>query len=140
MNPNTLLPLASMLSITLFVFHVADDIVLGIEQGGVQDVIGVTAISVVWLCGTLLLRGRLAGYIITLVGGLLAAVVPYLHFSGKGVGGEFAKAPGAYFFICTLLVLAVTGTFSFILSLHGLWNLQWRKTRNELNESDAVPD
>lgn len=128
MNTNTLLTLTSMLSITLFVFHVADDIVVGIEQGDGQDVIGVTAISAVWLCGTLLLRGRLIGYIITLVGGLLAAVVPYLHFSGKGVGGEFAKAPGAYFFICTLLVMAVTGTFSVILSIYGLWNMRTKRT------------
>ncbi len=127
MNPNTLLTIASLLSITLFVFHVADDIIIGVEPGNAQDVIGVTAISIVWLCGTLLLRGRLIGYIITLVGGMMAAVVPYLHFSGKGVGGDFAKTPGAYFFICTLLVLAVTGTFSAILSIQGLWGLRGKQ-------------
>lgn len=93
MNTSTLLTIASMLSITLFIFHVADDIVLGIEQGDAQDVIGVTVISTIWLCGTLLLRGRLIGYIITLIGGLLAAGVGYMHFTGKGVGGDFAKAP-----------------------------------------------
>lgn len=127
MNPNTLLTIASLLSITLFVFHVADDIIIGVEPGNAQDVIGVTAISIVWLWGTLLLRGRLIGYIITLVGGMMAAVVPYLHFSGKGVGGDFAKTPGAYFFICTLLVLAVTGTFSAILSIQGLWDLRGKQ-------------
>lgn len=127
MNPNTLLTIASLLSITLFVFHVADDIIIGVEPGNAQDVIGVTAISIVWLCGTLLLRGRLIGYIITLVGGMMAAVVPYLHFSGKGVGGDFAKTPGAYFFICTLLILAVTGTFSAILSIQGLWGLRGKQ-------------
>lgn len=127
MNPNTLLTIASLLSITLFVFHVADDIIIGVEPGNAQDVIGVTAISIVWLCGTLLLRGRLIGYIITLVGGMMAAVVPYLHFSGKGVGGDFAKTSGAYFFICTLLVLAVTGTFSAILSIQGLWGLRGKQ-------------
>ena len=131
MNPNMLLTIASLLSITLFIFHLADDIVVGIEQGDVNDVVGGTLICVTWLCGTLLLRGRLAGYIITLVGGLLAAVVPYLHFSGKGVGGDFAKIPGAYFFICTLLAMAVTGTFSIILSIHGLWTLRANSQRQK---------
>ena len=131
MNPNTLLTIASLLSIMLFIFHLADDIVVGIEQGDVNDVVGGTLICLTWLCGTLLLRGRLAGYIITLVGGLLAAVVPYLHFSGKGVGGEFAKIPGAYFFICTLLAMAVTGTFSIILSIHSLWTLRANSQRQK---------
>jgi len=131
MKPNTLLTIASLLSITLFIFHLADDIVVGIEQGDVNDVVGGTLICLTWLCGTLLLRGRLAGYIITLVGGLLAAVVPYLHFSGKGVGGDFAKIPGAYFFICTLLAMAVTGTFSIILSIHGLWTLRANSQRQK---------
>jgi hypothetical protein len=131
MNPNTLLTIASLLSITLFVFHLADDIVVGIEPGGSSNVIGGTLICVVWLCGTLLLRGRLAGYIITLLGGLLAAVVPYLHMSGKGVGGEFAKIAGAYFFIWTLLAMAVTGTFSIVLSACGLWILRSNRSRQE---------
>jgi hypothetical protein len=128
MNPNALLTIASLLSITLFIFHLADDIVVGIEQGDVNDVIGGTLICVVWLCGTLLLRGRLAGYIITILGGILAAGVPVLHMSGKGVGGDFAKLPGAYFFIVTLLLMAVTGAFSIILSAMGLWGLQSRKS------------
>ena len=127
MNPNTLLTMASLLSIILFILHLADDIVVGIEQGDVNDVIGGTLICIVWLCGTLLLRGRLAGYIITLVGGILAVGVPVLHMSGKGVGGDFAKLPGAYFFIVTLLAMAVTGAFSTILSAHGIWDLRARK-------------
>lgn len=129
MNPKNLLIIASLLSITLFIFHLADDIVVGIEEGDVNDVVGGTLICVTWLCGTLLFRERLAGYIIMLLGGLLAAVVPYLHFSGKGVGGDFAKIPGAYFFICTLLAMAVTGTFSIILSTHGLWALRAKRRR-----------
>ncbi|HEX6279602.1 MAG TPA: hypothetical protein VFZ49_06240 [Pyrinomonadaceae bacterium] len=112
---------ASLLSILLFLLHLADDIVVGIEQGDVNDLIGGTLISTVWLCGTLLFRGRLPGYIITLLGGVLATVVPYLHMSGKGVGGDFAKMPGAYFYISTLLIMAVLGAFSIILSVQGLW-------------------
>ena len=132
MNPNTLLTAASLLSILLFLFHLAADIVLGIEQGDVNDVIGATFICTVWLCGTLLFRGRLAGYIVTLLGGLLAVAVPYLHFSGKGVGGDFAKQPGAYFFICTLLIMSVLGTFSVILSVYGLWNLRASRSAQKM--------
>lgn len=128
MKPNTLLTIASLISIVLFIFHLADDIVIGIEPGGLNNLIGGTLIAVVWLCGTLLLHGRLSGYIITFLGGLFAAVIPYLHMSGKGVGGEFAKTSGAYFFICTLLLLAVTGVFSIILSVQGLWNLRAKKS------------
>ena len=127
MNSNNLLTISSLLSILLFIFHLADDIVIGVEPGGLSNLIGGTLIAVVWLCGTLLLRGRLSGYIITLLGGLGSAAIPYLHMSGKGVGGEFAKTSGAYFFICTLLVLAVTGVFSIILSAQGLWNLRAKK-------------
>lgn len=135
MNPNNFLTTASVLSILLFIFHLADDIVVGIEQGDVNDLIGGTLICTVWLCGTLLLRRRLAGYVITLLGGLLATVVPYLHMSGKGVGGDFAKMPGSYFYICTLLIMSVLGTFSIILSVHGLWNL--RASRSTRAETEA---
>ena len=128
MNPNNLLTIASLISIALFILHLADDIVVGIERGDTGDVIGGTLICVVWLLGTLLLRGRLAGYIITLLGGLLAAGVPLLHFSGKGVGGDFAKTRGAYFFIVTLLLMAVTGAFSIILSALGLWDLRAKRS------------
>jgi hypothetical protein len=45
---------------------------------------------------------------------------------GAGVGGEFAKSSGAFFFVWTLLALGVTGTFSVILSMYGLWSLRAR--------------
>ena len=128
MKPDALLTIVSLISIVLFIFHLADDIVMGMEPGGLNNLIGGTLIAVVWLCGTLLLRERLLGHIITLLGGSFAVVIPYLHMSGKGVGGEFAKTSGAYFFICTLLLLAVTGLFSIILSVRCLWNLGVKKS------------
>src|SRR5437667_71069 len=42
---------------------------------------------------------------------------------GAGVGGEIAKASGAFFFVWTLLALGVTAIFSLILSVRGLWSL-----------------
>jgi len=41
-----------------------------------------------------------------------------------GVGGEFAKSSGAFFFVWSLIALGVTSLFSVILSVRGLWSLQ----------------
>ena len=128
MKPNRMLTISSLMSILLFEFHMTSDIMYGIEQGGTQDLVGATVICLVWLCGTLLLAERRSGFIITLVGGLLAAGVPYLHMSGNGVGGEFARTrSAAFFFIWTLFMLALTGTFSMILSVRGLWKREWSR-------------
>ncbi len=124
MKPGTILTITSLISTLLFLAHLADDIVHGIEAGDTNDLIGGTAIIVVWLYGTLMLRGRLVGCLITLVGGLLSFTVAYLHMSGKGVG-EIAQQSGGLFFVWTLLALGVTGVFAIILSLHAVWGL-WR--------------
>jgi hypothetical protein len=125
-KPNRLLVIASVLSVVIFMFHLTSDIMLGIEAGGRQDLVGGTLISLVWLSGALLLAGRPSGYIIMLLGAVLAAGVPYLHMGGAGVGGEFVKEPGAFFFIWTLFALALSGTFSLILSVRGLLKREWR--------------
>jgi hypothetical protein len=44
---------------------------------------------------------------------------------GVGVGGRIAKSSGAFFFVWTLIALGVTALFSVILSVRGLWGLQW---------------
>ena len=135
MKNSRLLTITSLLLILLFTFHLTDDIVHGFEPGGLNNLIGGTAILVVLLFGTLVLTERLAGYIITLLGGLLAFGVAGIHMNGAGVGGEFAKSNGAYFFIWTLLALGLTGIFSVILSVRGLWSPQWGKSRSP-NNSD----
>ena len=124
MKPNVLLTITSLLSILLFQFHLTDDIVHGWEPGGLNNLIGGTIISLVFLCGTLLLRDRRSGHVIQLAGSLLALAVAYIHMRGKGVGGEFAKSSGAFFFIWTLLALGLTGAFGVVLSVRGLWNLR----------------
>jgi len=54
-------------------------------------------------------------------------VVPVIHMMGKGVGvgGNIAKSSGAFFFVWTLIAIAlgVTALFSVILSARGLWTL-----------------
>jgi hypothetical protein len=88
-------------------------------------------ILVVWLYGTLVLAERRSGYIIMLLGSLLAVFVPYVHMKGKGVGvaSRIANSSGHFFFVWTLLAIGVLGLFSAILSARGLWSLPWRRAR-----------
>jgi hypothetical protein len=122
MKHNGLLTIASLLSILLMTFHLADDIVRGFEKGGPSNLLGVP-IVVIWLYGTLVLAERRSGYVITLLGALLGAFVPYIHFKAAGgvAGGRIAGSSGALFFVWTLLALGVTAVFGLVLSAHGLW-------------------
>ena len=120
MKRDVMLTIASLLSILLVTFHVADDIVRGMEPGRLSDLI-VVPILVVWLYGTLVLAERRSGYVIILLGSLLGLLVPIIHMKGAGVGGTIAKSSGAFFFIWTLIALGVTSLFSVILSARGLW-------------------
>ena len=131
MNRHAMLTIASLVSILLFTFHLADDIVRGFEKGGLSNLTALP-IFVVWLYGTLVLGERRSGYIIMLFGALLALGVPFLHMRGKGVG-EIARSSGGFFFVWTLLALGATGLFSIILSIHGLWSLPWRRRTSVRN-------
>ena len=130
MKESVLLTIASLLSILLFTFHVADDIVRGIEPGTVSNLSAVL-IFVVWLYGALVLTERRSGYVIIFLGSLLSLAVPVLHMMGKGVGvgSSIAKSSGAFFFIWTIIALGVTALFSVILSMRGLWSLRRRLDR-----------
>jgi len=57
------LTIASLLSILFFTFHLADDIVRGIEPGQLSNLAAV-ATFVFWMYGTLVLAERRSGYII----------------------------------------------------------------------------
>jgi hypothetical protein len=119
------LTIASLLSVLFFTFHLADDIVRGMEPGTLTNLPAVP-IFVFWLYGTLVLAERRSGYIITLLGGLFALVVPLAHMWGKGVGvaSRLATTSGHFFFVWTLIAIGVTGLFSVILSARGLWSLR----------------
>jgi hypothetical protein len=136
-----LLTIASLLSILLFTFHLTDDIVRGIEPGGLNNLIGGVLILVVWLYATLVLGERRSGYILLLLGGLLSLGVPVLHMKGKGVGiaSGIANSSGGYRFVWTLLALGVTGAFSVILSARGLWSLRRRRPRESDNPNVESP-
>ncbi|HKQ57839.1 MAG TPA: hypothetical protein VJY35_08210 [Candidatus Eisenbacteria bacterium] len=116
--------IASLLSILLFSFHLADDIVRGYEPGTLTNLPAVP-IFVFWLYGTVVLAGRRWGYIITLLGGLFALLPTLAHMRGKGVGVtsiRLANTDGHFFFVWTLIAIGVTGLFSVIVSVHGLWS------------------
>jgi hypothetical protein len=128
MKRSVMLTITSLLSILFMTFHLTDDIIRGMASGRVSNLFGVL-ILVVWLYGTLVFPERRSGYVILLLGSLLGSGIPVLHMMGKGVGGDFAKSSGAFFFVWTLIALGVTTLFSVIFSARGLWSLQWGQPR-----------
>ena len=131
MKRSVMLTITSLLSLLFLTFHLADDIVYGFEPGGLQNLVGVVLISVVWLYGTLVLAERRSGYIIMLLVSLLAVGRPYRPHEGEGCRRHrrIANSSGHFFFVWTLLAIGVLGLFSAILSVRGLWSLPWRRPR-----------
>jgi hypothetical protein len=129
MKTKTLLIITSMLSILLSTFHLAHDMVYGWEPGTWRN-LWALPIFVAWLYGTLVLRERLAGYIIMLIGGLLALGLPVIHMSGKGIGvaSRVASSNGHFFFVWTLIMLGVLGSFSLVLAVRGIAAREWGQT------------
>ena len=119
MNPNLMLTITSMVSIVLMTIHISDDIARGLDTAGPQNAIGVV-IFVVWLYGTLVVRERLAGQIIVLLGGVFAAAMPVLHMRGNSYP-ELVRSEGGLFFIWVLFMVGTTGVFSVILAVTELW-------------------
>jgi len=124
MKPNVLLPVASILTILLASFHLVYDIVYGSDKGMALNLL-VAAILAVWLYGTLMLPERRSGHVIMLVGSLLGLVIFVTHVTGTGglAGIHIGKLSGAFFFVWTLLALAVVSLLSLTLSVHGLTTL-----------------
>jgi hypothetical protein len=114
MKPNVLLTITSLLSLLLVMFHLTGDVLLQAE-GAVKYYIPVL-IFVVWLYGTLMLSDRVLGYIIMLLGGLIAAGMIVVHSRGGVV-----HQSGGFFFVWTMFALSATGWFTAILSARGLW-------------------
>jgi hypothetical protein len=132
MKNSVMLTITSLLLVLFLTFHLAHDIVRGYEPGGLSNLVGGVLISVVWLCGILLLAERRSGYIIMLLLSLFSLVVPIVHMKGpKGVGvaSRLAGTSGHFFFVWTLIAIGVLGLFSAILSGRGLWSLPWRRPR-----------
>jgi len=124
MNHKIALTITSLLTILLASFHLADDVVIGIEPGGTSNYNGVLILAVL-LYATLMLAERRWAHVIVLIGSIGSAVVPYLHMTGPGlVGGKAANSTDKFFWVWTLFALGATAIVSVVLSARGLWSLQ----------------
>ena len=116
MRQNLPLTVASLLSIVLFPVHLAHDFIFGLDSMTRVGTIAYLAIMLVSTYGAVELAGRRSGYVIALLLGILATVMPVLHT----VGGPRSAARG-FFFVWTLLMLGAAGVFGIVLSARGLW-------------------
>lgn len=131
MKRSIVLTTTSLLSIVLLSLHFTDDIVYGTDRSPAANVVAI-AVLVIWLYGTLVLGERRSGHAIMLLGSAAGLLVFTVHVSRVGglPAGALAQSSGAFFFVWTLLALAVTSVFSAILSALGLWNLRRSKAPN----------
>ena len=130
MKRNNVLIIMSLLAIILLSLHLTDDIVYGTDRSPALNVVAI-AILVIWLYGTLVLAARRSGHAIMLLGSVAGMLVFTVHVSRTGgLAGTLAESSRAFFFVWTLLALAVTSVFSAILSALGLWNLRRSKAPN----------
>lgn len=113
MKHDVVLTSASSLSLLLMTFHMTHDVMRQAE-GAVAYPIPVLVFAV-WLYGTLVLSGRVWGYVIMLVGGLFAAGMIVVHADGVVVGKS-----GGFFFVWTQFALSTTGWVTILLSARGL--------------------
>jgi hypothetical protein len=131
MKQNLMLTIASLLTILLMTLHLTSDTIhakVGTPEAGGSTLVGVPVL-VLWLYGTLMLNERRSGYIIMLVGSLIGMGMPVMHVMGAGgvFRGQIARSSPAFLFVWTLHALGVTGMFSLILSVRGLWSLRQAK-------------
>jgi hypothetical protein len=126
------LTIASLLSILLMTLHVTDDILRkqAVGVAGGVEVLAVVLILVVWLYGSVMLAARRSGYIISLIGSLLASLVAVPDIAGLGDNavGDIATSSGALF-VWVVVALGVTAIFAFVLSVYGLWSLRRGQSR-----------
>ena len=133
MKHNLMLTITSLLTILLMTLHLTSDTIhahVGTPEAGGSTLVAIPVL-VIWLYGTLVLAERQSGYIIMLVGSLLALGMPAAHVMGAGgvFHGQIARSSPAFLFVWTLHALGVTGMFSLILAVRGLWTRQWSEPR-----------
>lgn len=134
--------LASVLGVVCVTVHLAEDIARGLEPGGVTNLVAVP-LMVLWLYGSVVLPGRVWGYLITLLGSLFGGAAPLVHFLAAGgvLAGGRIGTPGAVGFVATLLASGVASLLAAVLSAEGLWNswLARGRGRRRLPSTPASP-
>jgi hypothetical protein len=125
------LKIASLLSILLMTLHFAADTARApagtVEAGGLTLV--ALPILAIWLYGTLVLDEKRSGYVIMLIGSVLAILMPAIHVIGPAglFTGTLVRSGDPYLFVWNLHAIGLTGIFSLILAAQGLWNLRRRR-------------
>lgn len=127
MKNSLMLIVTSLLSIFLVTLHLTQDAMHA--PAGTGEAAGSTLVAVpvlvVWLYGTLVLGERRSGHIIMLLGALLALLMPVFHVTGGGgiFRGQINKY-GDFWFVWAMHALGITGLFSLMLAVRGLWRLR----------------
>ena len=111
----TLLSNLTLISVVLLSLHISQDIVLGLDKAGLNHLTGIAILFVI-TCGAVLLRDRLIGRVIMLLGGVFALGMLPLHMR-HGLRPEFLQLNGALLFVWTLYLLGVLGAFSILLAV-----------------------
>ena len=122
MKQNTTLTVVSLLSLVLLMFHLTHDVIRQAEGRNLYPI--PVLVFALWLYATLMLSGRVSGYVIMFLGGLFSAGMIVVHSRGFVIG----KA-GGFFFVWTLLALSATGWVTMILCAQGLWR-RYRSRRS----------
>jgi len=114
MRKNLELTVTSLVTLFLMIVHMTHDVIRQ-APGSVLYPIPVFVFAL-WLYATLVLPGRVGGYVITFFGGLFGAGMIVVHSKGLVVGKG-----GGFFFVWTLFAVSTTGWVTMILSARGLW-------------------
>jgi hypothetical protein len=118
------LVIASLVSALLMTMHFADDIVRGMENGGLANLV-IVPVLVLQLYAALVATERRWGHVILLLVSLMEGiVVPVVHFKVTGgvAGHGIATSSGGFLFVWTLVALGASATFAFVLSIRALWH------------------
>lgn len=127
MKPRLMLSVTSLLALLLTIFHLTDDTLLQVD-GSVKYPVPVIVFAV-WLYGALKLSDKVSGYIIMLLGGLIAAGMIVVH-SRTGV----VHKTGGFFFVSTMFTMSALGLFTVVVSGTALWQT-FRSRRSEISVS-----
>src|ERR1051326_5060057 len=121
MTTGRLLTVTSLLSPTLLMLHVSDDIARGISSLNFASMIAVLVVAML-LYATLTGEGRRAGAVSGFLIGLFALGMPAVHFRGAHIN-QIAQSSGGLVFIWTLWALGALGGTGMILSVRAF--LAW---------------
>lgn len=123
MKPDNIAIAMALAIVILMISHLSHDVIYGYEPANLKILVAVPILAL-WLYAAVALAGRRSGYILLIIGSYLAAIVPIVHMSGRGVRDEVVQSGGGFFFIWGLIALATIAAVSFLLSIHGLWRLK----------------